>query len=275
MLEKGTLEVVNLVGPGYSSHLFWVQKATGGWRPIIELSALSHYKTLAPFRMEMVSLVLESIRIGDVMFLIDLKDTCFRFLFFLTSDYTTGLPFQVGFSSSRCSALVWFQQGALTGVTVGLQVRDLTSLVSWWLVGLCRFGPSYVGTLELLLNVCRDLGIVINWEKSDFETTSKAQYLRILIDTIQERIFPKESWINRYWGVADNFSLSTPLWRCGSRPWAAWPLWKGLLVGAEWACGLFSGSWSHVGLWPQTTLQLKCPYCRCACSVSSGGYRRR
>ena len=34
MLEKGTLEVVDPLGPGYYSQMFLVQKATGGWRSV-------------------------------------------------------------------------------------------------------------------------------------------------------------------------------------------------------------------------------------------------
>ena len=42
MLKKGTLEVFDLPGLAYHSHLFQVQKVTGGWKLAVDLSALNH-----------------------------------------------------------------------------------------------------------------------------------------------------------------------------------------------------------------------------------------
>ena len=36
MLEKGALELVDHLGLGYYSRLLLVQKATGGWNPVIK-----------------------------------------------------------------------------------------------------------------------------------------------------------------------------------------------------------------------------------------------
>ena len=38
MLAKDALEIVLDPGPGFYSRLFLVEKATGGWRPVIDLS---------------------------------------------------------------------------------------------------------------------------------------------------------------------------------------------------------------------------------------------
>ena len=40
------------------------------------------------------------------------------------------------------------------------------------------------GTCEFLLHLCRDLGIVNIWEKSDLELMNRAQYFRMLLGTI-------------------------------------------------------------------------------------------
>ena len=37
---------------------------------------------------------------------------------------------------------------------------------------------------QMLLQLCQDLRIVVNWEKSDLEPTQGAQYLEMLLDTI-------------------------------------------------------------------------------------------
>ena len=67
MLQKGALESVDQPGAGFCSHLFLVQKVTGGCRPLIDLSTLNGYVTLTKFRMETVVSVLGSIRKGDWM----------------------------------------------------------------------------------------------------------------------------------------------------------------------------------------------------------------
>ena len=38
MLAKGALEIALDPGPGFYSRLFLVEKASGGWRPVISLS---------------------------------------------------------------------------------------------------------------------------------------------------------------------------------------------------------------------------------------------
>ena len=60
---------------------------------------------------------------------------------------------------------------------------------------------------EHLLQLCRDLGIVINWEKSGLEPSSRAQYLLMLIHTIRESGCPADSWIARFRDLADKFPL--------------------------------------------------------------------
>ena len=46
MLQKGTLELVDQPGLGFYSCFFLVQKLTGGWRPVINLSTLNVNVTL-------------------------------------------------------------------------------------------------------------------------------------------------------------------------------------------------------------------------------------
>ena len=74
MLLKGALEALDQPRPGFYSWLFLIEKVMGGWRPVIDLSALNGFVMLTKFKMEAVASVLGSIRKGDWMFLIDLKD---------------------------------------------------------------------------------------------------------------------------------------------------------------------------------------------------------
>ena len=72
MLGKVSLEIVKNSKWGYHSKHFLVQKAAGGWRPIINLSCLNRCIVIFSFKMETVL-----IRICNVMFSNDLRDTCF------------------------------------------------------------------------------------------------------------------------------------------------------------------------------------------------------
>ena len=67
--------------------------------------------------------------------------------------------------------------------------------------------PRLLELCELLFQLCKDLGIVINLEKPDLKPNSNAQYLRMLIDTIRERVYPMDFQNTRFREVADQFLL--------------------------------------------------------------------
>ena len=77
MLAKDALEIVLDPGHDFYSSFFLVEKATGGWRPVIDLSHLSMFVLQTPFKMETIALVLLSARVGDFLASIDLKDAYF------------------------------------------------------------------------------------------------------------------------------------------------------------------------------------------------------
>ena len=78
MLEKGALEIVADPGFGFYSRLFLVEKATGGWRPVIDLSPLNGFVRQTPFKMETPASVVASVREGDFLASVDLKDAYFQ-----------------------------------------------------------------------------------------------------------------------------------------------------------------------------------------------------
>ena len=73
LLRQGAVEPAPQ-SPGFYSRLFLVQKASGSWRPIIDLSTLYDYITSSHFHMETPQSVLRSIRPGDWMVSLDLQD---------------------------------------------------------------------------------------------------------------------------------------------------------------------------------------------------------
>ena len=71
LIAKGAVEIAPS-SPGFYSRLFVVQKASGLWRPVIDLSSLNGFFQLTLFRMESNQSVLRSIRNFDWMISIDL-----------------------------------------------------------------------------------------------------------------------------------------------------------------------------------------------------------
>ena len=58
MFAKGALEIARDLGSGLYSRLFLVEKASGGWCPVIDLSHLNEFVHLPRFKMETVASVL-------------------------------------------------------------------------------------------------------------------------------------------------------------------------------------------------------------------------
>lgn len=64
--------------PGFYSHLFVVPKASGGFRPVLNLSTLNNFVHTTKFWMEAVATVLSAVCQYNWMVSIDLKDACFQ-----------------------------------------------------------------------------------------------------------------------------------------------------------------------------------------------------
>ena len=80
MLQKNAITEIALDSPGFYSNLFLVRKASGGWRPVIDLKRLNTYIHAPHFHMFTISSVLSTIRKGDYAFKIDGGFPNFRYL---------------------------------------------------------------------------------------------------------------------------------------------------------------------------------------------------
>ena len=78
MLQKNAITEVPPDSPGFYSNVFLVRKASGGWRPVIDLKNLNAHIHAPHFRMFTTSSVLSSIEKGDYAFRIDLQDAYFH-----------------------------------------------------------------------------------------------------------------------------------------------------------------------------------------------------
>ena len=145
-----------------------------------------------------VSSILDSIRKGDVMFSISLKEhllsdsfssriktnifIALQWGFYTKSRSSVSVSWQRSWSSSECS--YW----CLLGPTSKEFDCWTTSMLGW---GLPSQFLTYCDT-ELFLWFGKNQGIIIYIEKLDLEPNQRLQYLRTLIDTVLEGL-PKKT----------------------------------------------------------------------------------
>ena len=73
-MEKGAVKLAPLPSLGFYSCLFVVMRASGSWRPVIDLSTLNRRVLKSLFKMETLQSVLLLVRQGDWMVSLDLRD---------------------------------------------------------------------------------------------------------------------------------------------------------------------------------------------------------
>ena len=176
---------------------------------VIDLSALNGFVTLTKFQMEMVACLLGFVRKGDWMFLMDLKDVYFQIALHPESWLYRW------FCLEGC--ICQFRALCFSRSTVPQVFTRVFALISEWAhrrsVRLLRYlviPESRTFPLQhwiLVLQLCRDLGIAVNWENSNFQPSTCVQYLGMLIDTSLEKAFPSEARQARFRELATSFLL--------------------------------------------------------------------
>ena len=223
MLAKGALEIARDPGPGFYSRLFLVEKATGGWRPVIDLSHLNDFVQLTPFKMKAVALVLLSVREGDFLASLDLKDAYFqipihgssRKLLRFMSEGTVYQFKALCFGLSTAPQVFTRVFAAVSAWAHSRGIRLLRYLDDWLV--LSSLEKKARRSIQELLSICHTLGIVINEKKSDLVPSQAAKYLGMTIDTGAGKVFPSLAQVEKFLLVAERFrALKSPpaqLWQ--------------------------------------------------------------
>ena len=170
-LQKGAVELVSPT-PGYYNRMFVVTKASGGWRPIIDLSILNNFVVKTPFRMETTQSVLRSVRRNNWMVTVDLKDAYLQ---------VPVHPASRKFFAFRGGGKAWQFRALCFGLTTAPQVftwvmalvssflhrlglRILLYLNDWLVLAASR--EEALWARDTILQLCEDLGMLVNLEKS-------------------------------------------------------------------------------------------------------------
>ena len=150
------------------------------------------FVTLMKFLVETVMSVLGSICREDWMFSIDLKDAYFQipihqgsrpYLCFCLKRHV--YQFWALCFSLSTAPQVFTKVFALVSEWAHRRDMRLLHYLDDWLV-VAELRDLLLQHQDLLLQLCDDLGIVMNWEKSDLQPFTRLQYLGMLIDTSLE-----------------------------------------------------------------------------------------
>ena len=177
MLAKGALEIARDPGPGFYSRLFLVEKASGGWRPMISLSHLNEFVQLTRFKMDTVASVLLSVREEDFLASLDLKDAYFqipihpssRKLLRFMSEGTVYQFRALRFGLSTAPQVFTMVFAAVSAWAHSHGIRLLRNLDDWLVLS-----SSEREAKQSLLSLCRTLGIVMKEKKSDLVVAAQA-----------------------------------------------------------------------------------------------------
>ena len=222
LLAKGAIELAPLPSPGYYSRLFVVLKASGAWRPVIDLSLLNLRVQQTSFKMETLQSVLLSVRAGDWIVSLDLKDAYLQVP--MHPESLKFLRFMVGgkvyqfkvlcFGLSTAPQVFTRAMAPVSAILPRTGVRLRLYLDDWLLQASSR--EQGLLALETVLQLFRSLGIVVNWEKSQLIPTQRMVYLEVILDSISFRASPALKRVEKLLSIGDVF-LS-----CARQPVSSW-----------------------------------------------------
>ena len=209
--------------PGFYSCLFLVKKASGSWRPIIDLSTLNGFITSSRFHMETPRSVLNSIRPGDWMISLDLQDAYLqvpvhhdsrRYLRFVVDGKT--FQFRVlCFGLTTAPQVFTRIMAPVSAILHRHGVRMLRYLDDWLILASSKI--ACIQSRDRLLSVCTELGIQVNLTKSSLVPSQSLVYLGMEIHSLPFIARPTPARANNLIRLIEEF-LSTPsppasLWR--------------------------------------------------------------
>ena len=200
--------------PGFFSRMFVVTKATGGWRPIIDLSTLNLDVDRTPFRRETSQTVLRAVRRNDWMVSTDLNDVYLqipihpasrRYLRFTAGGKTW--QFRVlCFSLSTAPQVFTRVMAPVSGFLHQLGIQMLRYLDDWLILASSQEEACWAR--DKVLSLCQELGIIVNLEKSTLTPSQTIVYLGIRIDSQTFRASATPSRIEKFFSIAEEFLSS-------------------------------------------------------------------
>ena len=180
-----------------------VPKASGGWRPVLDLSTLNAFLRNLPFRMETPASLRDAMHPGDWAASIDLRDAYFhllihpcdwkwlRFVWQNKVFQFRALPFGL-------APAPWIFTKVTRELCLHVRARGIRLRVYLddWLV--LASSPELCSRhCQQVLRLCRSLGFSLNEEKSDLTPSQQFEFLGMTFDTLRWLVFPAPHRIER------------------------------------------------------------------------------
>ena len=214
LVVKGAVELAPLPSPGFYSRLFVVWKTSGSWRPVIDLSHLNRFVDVSPFQMETIQSALLSVRQGDWMASIDLKEVYLQvpvhpdsrhFLRFVFRDRVFQFK-ALCFGLSTALQVFTRVMAPVSAMLHSMGIRMRRYLDDWLVQSSSQ--ASLLRDLQTVFQLCHELGIVVNPQKSSLVPSQVVQYLGVVIDAKTFRASLSQERISKLLSTAKEFRSS-------------------------------------------------------------------
>ena len=199
---------------GFFSRMFVVTKATGCWRPMIDLSTLNLRLDRTSFRMETSQTILRAVRRNDWMVSLDLKDAHLqipippaprKYLRFTAGGKTW--QFRVlCFGLSTAPQVFTRVMAPVSGFLHQLGIRMPRYLDDWLILASSQEETCWAR--DKVLSLCQEVGIVVNLENSTLTPSQTIVYLGIRIDSQTFRALATPLRIEKFFSIAEEFLSS-------------------------------------------------------------------
>ena len=202
LLNKNAVELVqNPQSLGFYNRLFLVPKPNNRWRPILDLSNLNKFLKTQTFKMETPETIRTSLQTGEWVTSIDFKDAYFhvpinsqsrKYMRFHIQGQTyqfKALPF--GLSTAPLEFTVIAKEVKWLAMREGIRVHQY---LDDWLVRATSYRVCLQHT-QTLVSLCRELGWLVNEEKSELEPKQVFNFVGYQFDLKEGKVRPTtERW---------------------------------------------------------------------------------
>ena len=203
LIQKNVLVSVPINSPGFYSNLFVVPKATGGFRPVIDLKALNQYIACPTFRMETALSIRQQLQVGEVTTSIDLADA------YLHIPIAEELQ---PYLRIAAQGQVWQFKAMSFGLNIA--PRTFTNLLAPvaaflraqgirvhrylddWLIRASSVQEAQLHTRKVM-QLFHELGLLVRPEKSDLTPRTDFVFLGVRFDLTQGTVAPPEEKLQK------------------------------------------------------------------------------
>ena len=203
LLNKNAVELVqNQKSLGFYNRLFLVPKPNNRWRPILDLSNLNKFLKTQTFKMETPETIRTSLQSGEWVTSVDFKDAYFhvpinrqsrKYMRFQIQDKTyqfKALPF--GLSTAPREFTMIAKEVKWLALRRGIRIHQY---LDDWLVR-AKSPQVCLQHTQKLMTLCKDLGWLVNEEKSELEPKQIFNFVGYQFDLEEGRVRPtQERWL--------------------------------------------------------------------------------